>query len=296
MNWKAPMLVAALVAVAGCTLNRSEQQRESLLSKIGGNSGQIIEPKRCTLQVAILSRPLNDKGINAELWSVVDEQIIAPELRKGLQANGIRIGLITGELPGEVDELLNAPPPNKVEPSQFEFPNGDFAMIDLAARTPEVSLLLNRDGHAFGKPYKDASGRFRVTASHEGTHGVSLRFVPEIHHGPIQRSFGTTPYTGTYMPQEFVQKDSQQEESLRELATTLILQPGQVAVLGCLPEAKESLGAFMFTKAEPNSDRLLQQVLLVWATRQSLTQATSLEGGDLPTLTPVEPPSELTSP
>jgi hypothetical protein len=290
MNWKALTLVGAMMAVAGCTLNQSDLRRDTFLSKIGGG-GQIIEPKRCNLRVAILSRPLRDEAINGALWSVVDEQVIAPDLRHSLEVNGLRIGLITGELPHHVDTILNAPPPHKVQPSQFEFPNGDHAMIDMVDTTPEVSLLLNREGRAFGKPYKDASGWLRVTASHEGTNGISLRFVPEIHHGPIQRAFTPLPNAGAYSPQQFMQKDGQQEETLRELATTLSVQPGQVVVVGCIPEASRSLGAFMFTKPEPNSDRLLQHVLLIWASRESLSQAATGINAT-PHLTPVDPPKQ----
>ncbi|WP_406697844.1 hypothetical protein V5E97_03255 [Singulisphaera sp. Ch08] len=286
MNGKVLTLVVAITAVAGCSLNRTDLGRDTFLARIGGG-GQIIEPKRCNLRVAILSRPLREEAINGALWSVVDEQSIAPELRRALEVNGLRMGLITGELPHEVDSILNAKAPHKVEPSQFEFPDGDHAMIDMVDTTPEVSLLLNREGRAFGKPYQDASGWFRVTANHDGATGVALRFVPEIHHGPIQRAFTALPNAGSYSPQQFMQKDGQQEESLRELATTLTLQPGQIAVVGCLPEASRSLGSFMFTQPEANSDRLLQRVLLVWASREGVNQPVS---SSLPSLVPVDPP------
>jgi hypothetical protein len=288
MNWKSSALVVAMMAVAGCSFNRSDLGRDTFLARIGG-SGKIIEPKRCNLRVAILSRPLRDEAINGALWSVVDEQSIAPDLRRDLEVNGLRMGLITGELPHEVDSILNAKGPHKVEPSQFEFPDGDHAMIDMVDTTPEVSLLLNREGRAFGKPYTDASGWFRVTANHEGTSGVSLRFVPEIHHGPIQRAFTALPNASSYSPQQFMQKDGQQEESLRELATTLTLQPGQVAVIGCLPEASRSLGSFLFTQPEANSDRLLQRVLLVWASREGVNQPKTTS---TPSLLPVDPPKQ----
>lgn len=289
MNGKFLTLVVALLpAFAGCSFNRSDLGQDGFLARIG-NSGQLIQPKRCNLRVAILSRPIRDPALNEALWSVADEQSVAPDLRRSLEVNGLRMGLITGELPHEVDSILNATGQNKVEPSQFEFPDGDHAMIDMVDTTAEVSLLLNREGRAFGKPYKDASGWFRVTANHEGSAAVALRFVPEIHHGPIQRAFTAVPNAGSYTPQQFMQKDGQQEDSLRELSTTLTLQPGQVAVVGCLPEATQSLGSFLFTHAEANSDRLLQRVLLVWASREgsSTPQSATLPP---PSLVPVDPP------
>jgi hypothetical protein len=285
MNRKALALVLAMTAAAGCTLNRSDLRRETFLSRIGGG-GQIIEPKRCSLRVAILSRPLRDEAINDALWSVADEQAIKPEVQHALEVNGLRMGLITGGLPREVEAILAATGPNKIEPSQFEFPDGEHAMISLAEATPEVSLLLNHEGRASGKPYKDASGWFRLSANYEGATGVNLRFVPEIHHGPVQRSFAALQGNGSYAPKEFMQKDGQQEDSLRDLAASVVVQPGQVVVIGCKPESNRSLGSYLFTRTEANSDRLLQRVLLVWASRGGLGQS----AGGTPSLVSVEPP------
>ena len=39
------------------------------------------------------------------------------------------------------------------------------------------------------------------------------RAVPEIHHGPIQHSFGAIPNAGSYSPQQFMLKDGQQDGS-----------------------------------------------------------------------------------
>lgn len=292
MNRKPLMFVVAMTAVAGCTLNRSELRQTSLLSKIGGG-GQIIEPKRCALQVAILARPLRDAIVESTVWSVADEQLVASDLRRDLESNGLRVGLITGDVPAEVEALLKkTPTPGKGEPIQhINVPDGEPTLISLNEKLPQVSLLLNREGHASGRDYQDASGWFRVTPTHEGTSDVALRIVPEIHHGQLQRVFSQLPNAGANAPHQFMQKDGQQEDTLRELATTLKLKPGQVAVLGCHADASRSLGAFLFTETEANSDRLLQKVILIWATRT----AAITPGGTIslpPGVEPIEPPDK----
>jgi hypothetical protein len=273
-------MVLALLAVAGCTLNKSELRRDNPFQRIGGG-GQVIEPRRCALQVAILSRPLRDAALNESLWNAAEEQEIAQEVRHALEVNGLRIGLVVGPMPADVEAILNAPPPDKIEPSQVILPDGGHTLISLNEPTPLASLLLCRENRAYGKDYADASGKFRVTAQQVGPSGVSLRFVPEIHFGPIQHAFGAVPTAGAYAPQRFMIKDGQEEETLRDLAATLTLEPGQVAVVGCRAEKQRSLGTFLFTQPEINSDRLLQKVLLIWASRSS-------QG--LPTLEPVDPP------
>jgi hypothetical protein len=289
---KALAVFAAAAAVAGCTLNRAGVRRgESLLGQFGGNgNARVIEPKRCFLEVVILPRPLHDKVINERLWGSADEQVVTPEARRALEANGLRLGLLTGGLPAEVEAAIHAPPPDKIDPSQFDIPDGSNSLVSLAESTPSASLLINRDGRAFGKDYKDVSGWLRVTASHDGPTGVALRFVPELHHGQIQRRFDAVPnQTGTPSSMQFLVKDGQQEETLRELVAGLTLQPGQVAAVGCLPDRPGSLGAFLFTKPEANSDRLTQKVLLVWA-RRTQPGIPGSNPSPKPALEPVEPP------
>jgi hypothetical protein len=290
MKRKMPVLVAALLAVTGCTLNRSDVRQDNFLPRIGGN-GKVIEPKRCGLQVAILSRPLRDESIDGAVWRIADEQVIPAEIHRALEVNGVRVGVITGNLPAAVEAVLKAPAPHRVEPMQISVPDGDNTLISLSESASQVSLLLTRDGQPSGKDYQDASGWYRVTATQDGSLGVKLRLVPEIHHGPLQRAYSATPTAGTYSPQEFMRKDGQQEETLRELATTLTLQPGQVAVIGCHADANRSLGSFLFTQTEVNSDRLLQKVVLIWASRTNLGQPAN---GPVipPSLQPVEPPKE----
>ena len=292
----AQLAVAASIATAlaptGCTQNRAnnlKREGESFLSQIG-SGGQVIEPKRCLVSVTILPKPLNDKAVNAAVWSTADEQTVPAETRRVLEANGLRMGVLTGGLPAEVEAAVNAPPPDKVEPTEFNLPDGSPTLVTLAETTPTASLLLNREGRAFGKDYKEASGWLRVTATQDGPTGVALRFVPEIHHGPILRRFDAMPNnTGGFNAMPFAVKDGQQEDTLRDLAATLKLEPGQVAVIGCLPDRRGSLGSFLFTQAEANSDRLMQKVLLVRVSRSSPGIP-----GSRPTpssrLEPVEPP------
>jgi hypothetical protein len=287
----AALMLAMMAAFVGCSLNRPDMKREAWVTRLGGG-GQVIEPKRCALTLAILTRPMSDEALNSALWRVADEQAISPEARQALEGNGLRVGLISGELPTEVESVLKAPPPHKIDPMQVVMPSGEHTLVTLSEPTSQISLLLSRDGRAMGKDYKDASGFIRVTASHTGPKGVNIRLVPEIHHGPIQRNFGAVPTGAGLATHQFIQKDGQQEETLRELAATLVLEPGQVAVVGAQPDRPRSLGAFLFTQAEVNSDRMLQKVLLIWASRTNLGIPTG-EGKTVPPhLEPIDPPAE----
>jgi hypothetical protein len=286
MNPKTVALAMATMAVVGCTPTRLGLRRDdhTVLPALGqGTSakGQLIAPKRCDLRVAVLSRPLNDDAINKTLWSVADEQVLTAQVRQTLESNGLRVGLVSGTLPPEVDAILHAPPPHKVEPSLVNIPSGDSTLFCACPGAPKVSLIVNRDGHPIGKDFTDAKGLIRVTASYDGSSGVALRFVPEIHHGPIQHRWTPDASTNPFSVPELMVKDGQQEDSLRELAATVSLQPGQLVVVGCEPDRSSSLGHFLLTEAEANSDRMFQKVLLIWAsqgsTEASASPATSPE-------------------
>ena len=70
--------------------HRDQLRPEALFGRIGRQSGQIIEPRKCMLRVAIVNRPVRDPAINEVVWKVADEQAIAPEARRALEVNGLR--------------------------------------------------------------------------------------------------------------------------------------------------------------------------------------------------------------
>jgi hypothetical protein len=255
-----------LVWVAGCNPHKDQLRPDGLFGRIGNKSGEVIEAKKCVLQVAILSRPFRDPILNEVAWKSADEQAVPPEARLALQANGLRIGRITGDLPPELETVLHAPPPNKIEPAVIQNDEDQPANINVCDTIDQVSLLLNLDRHVFGKDFKTASGYFHVTPRHHEGNSVSLRITPEIHHGPIQQTFQplqTTPYS----PQDFKLANGQQVETLRDLTTSLVLEADQVAVIGCIPEQERSLGSFLFTLSDPKSDERRQRLVLIWAAR-----------------------------
>jgi hypothetical protein len=260
--------VAGLLIVGGCALDKNGSGPGNIITRIGGHSGQLIEPKRCLLKVAIVSRPFGDPAINDVVWRVADEQVIPPAERRAWEVNGLRVGRIIGELPLELEAILKETAPQKrVNPTNFFVDNGEPTMVIVSSTVDQASLLLNRENRIFGKDFRDASGLFRVIPQQEGANDVSLRLIPEIHHGPTQRNFQALPTASPVGPQEFMIKSGQQEETIRDLATTLVLSPGQIAVIGYRPEFKRSLGSFMLTQSVAHSDQQLEKLVMIWASR-----------------------------
>jgi hypothetical protein len=260
--------MAGLLIIGGCALDKNGNGPGTVITRVGGHSNAVIEPKRCLLKVAIVPRPFGDPTINDVVWRVADEQIIPPAERRAWEVNGLRVGRISGDVPLELEAILKETAPKKrVNPTTFFVDNGEPTLVTVGATVERASVLLNRDNGIVGHDFKDASGFFRVTPQQEGASDVSLRLVPEIHHGPVQRMFQALPTASPVGPQEFMINNGQQEETIRELATSLVLAPGQIAVIGVRPEFKRSLGSFLLTESEAHSDQRVEKLIMIWASR-----------------------------
>jgi hypothetical protein len=239
-----------------------------------GVSAKLIAPKRCRLSIATLSRPIKEPALNGLLWSVTDEGIVPLDLRRVLEANGLRIGLVRGSLPAAVEAVMNpAPPQPRTEVVEIDQPDGEPTSIELSAVDGPTSILISREGRAVGKEYDDAKGSIRVVASRDDSGGVRIKVVPEIRHGPMRDAYEAAPTVGVYQPKEFLRKRGQAEESFRDLTVTVPLKEGEILAIGGSSDKAVGLGGFLFTKVDPNSDRVDQRVILLWAKPAANTPA-----------------------
>lgn len=283
-------ILASSMALVGCSLtgpNGLKPKEETSTPVVGGH--EALGVKRVVLRMMIASRPQGDPGLNEALWSVADEQALDPESRRVLQANGLRFGRVTGELPKEVQDILSAPPPLKIDAQTIILPEGIATLLDPGTeKTSSLSLMLGQKDKVVGKVYESAQGYLRVTGTFEGETGISLRVTPELHHGPVQKGWGVVPGATSMTPSQIIARSGQKEDSFRDLASTLNLQPGQVAVLGGRHDKRGSLGDFLFSGTEPDSDRPIERVIFLWAGRSDGSPAAPGEI-PLPGLVPIDP-------
>ena len=272
----APASALALLTLAGCNPVRTEFRRKAEeinatvfnVNSSGPRAGQRVAPKYCLLGTAIISRPVGDRVVDSSLWDVADEQVIKPELRQAFEANGLRVGIITGDLPSDVLETFQAKGSRQeTRWVQFALPDGETTPIIIGEPVESVTLFLNHGGKVDGRDYHNALGRLLVTPRQSGLRDVETRVVPQIQHGEKRRTIGAVENAGDFVPREFAIKDAQQEEILRELGASLDVKPGQTLVVGCRSEQPRSLGTFLFLQPEAKSDRMLQSVLLIQPSR-----------------------------
>ena len=114
-----------LATLVGCSLIQPQGSKESAREP-GGRKGttgdQVIAPRRCALKVAILARPLHDPALNEAVWGGADEQAVPADVRRALEANGLRAAVATGDLPAAVRAVLDAPAPRGSSPRSSSCP------------------------------------------------------------------------------------------------------------------------------------------------------------------------------
>jgi len=291
------LLISSLVPVVGCSLTGSESSNPAALfgplSGLGSDLDaqdldRLVAPERNTLKVAIATRPIDDPLIDEELWSIADEQVVDSDLRRDLEANGLRIGLIEGDLPPDLEAMLDseAPYDKRIDPVYISRGDGESALIRVGSGEPpeRATIFVSRDGSTSGEDYEAPSGVFDVRAE-QSEDRVELKIVPEVHHGPVRRQYAAAEDLGPFEPEQFVFKDGQKEKSFRELAARVKLRPSQALVIGCWPDRRGSLGDFLLTEVDPDTEEPLQSVILIWATAS--------RPNAIPGVAPVTPPQHL---
>ena len=202
----------ALLGLAGCNQARSDlrQKADQVTATVfnvnssDARAGERIEPKFCKLDSAIIARPAGDHLVESSLWAVADEQAIGAEVRQAFEVNGLRIGIVTGDLPADVTESFHSKPPQvETQWVHIALPDGEHTPIVLGEPIEAATLFLNRGGKIDGRDYHDALGRLIVTPKQAGPHDVEVRLVPQLQHGAKRRTIGALEGTGSFAPQEF---------------------------------------------------------------------------------------------
>ncbi len=258
------LALCTLIAVLGCSPIRPEKDRSPL-------SAARMSPDSVTLDVFFVRRPFGDPVTNEELWRDVDEQQISIETRRRLAANGFRAGVISGQMPMCLSQLLelnkNAASisgPQMTELSEIgseEGPMWSHQQLRAGKRSeivtseiyPELPVLLSGPDGVSGETYKLAQGLVAVRAVPEKDGRVLLEAVPELHHGEVQRNIsGSQGALRIEMARPRLAFD--------DIAVSTRLSPGDMIVLSCLPNRLGSLGHNFLTTDSSGS---LEQKLLV---------------------------------
>jgi hypothetical protein len=221
-------------------------------------------PDSVTLEIFHARIPL-DKEMAAEgMWQRIDEQRFTADLRRQLVANGLRAGIVGTAPPKELSDLLalqsDAPKTSAVRviSDQSAAPRvtrqvkqlnrRDEMSIQASEVQSEAQVLLSDNGAMGGKTFQQVQGVYTLQAEAVLGQRVKLRLTPELHHGELRnRRVGSDQGI-------FLSTVSREREVFDQLALEAELAPGELLILGCIPDAKASLGGVFHTASAGGQD------------------------------------------
>jgi hypothetical protein len=257
------LFLAALLAAAGCV---SAPTIDTLLTErmpktAGAAGGVAIRPVAQTLplEVFFLRCEENHAG-HEELWARVDEQLVDETVRRRLAANGLRAGILLGQLPEPILAALEPPvsagdggPPPPVNAADANppvvrrvlrlLPGRESELVALKS-IPDLVVLEQEEDGLRGANYADAVPHFTLKAWPAADGRVRVDLVPVIRHGPMERSF--VGEDGA-----FKIETSQRKRVLDRLRCEVTVPADGLLIVGPAGEQGASVGDALFRPRSP---------------------------------------------
>ena len=266
------LVCLAILSAPGCV--QVEPVAKSLLAKPALPAGSVV------LDIFFVRAAMDDPLANDTLWQEIDEQHFSAKRRRRLQQNGFRVGVVGGQIPIPLSELLelsgkpaatadlggearaaNLASDPRVMRRHLQIRAGVRGEIIASGLHDELPVLLRSDsGGIGGQTYRKAQAVLAVRAFPEPDGRVRLDMTPEVHYGEVCQRI--VPGQGTFRLDA-----GRRRRVFDELGLEATLLPGQMLVLAALPERPGSLGHHFFTESQFGP---LEQKLLV--VRLSQTQ------------------------
>ncbi len=267
LRFRIGLILALALPAAGCTaFTRPLVEGRSPLRRAR------MSPDACALEIFFVRFPLGDVEANDLLWREIDEQHFSTETRRQLARHGFRVGLVAGQIPVTLSQLLNieddAAPAGtasqvdleelesgpKVVRRHLQLRPGGHSEIVASGIYDELTVLLCEPGGVCGRSYAKAQGMFTVRAVPQCDGRVTVDLVPELQYGePGKRWIGA---------QGMWRLDTGRDKRVFEnLTLAANLAAGEILVMTSLPQRLGSLGHYFFT--DDKSGQPEQKLLLV---------------------------------
>ena len=246
-RWLLPIL-ASLLAATGCRLLGSAAVVHNPFHDEPVTVGSREAPARRTipLEVIFVRCSAEDRQLREAIWEYVDEQVFADERRRAFNANGLRVGVVTGQLPAEFANRLATSPMDEpmgdvtgIDPSRsrrlLQLLPGRRSELVTATRLSSLVLLEQCAGEVCGGTFHDATPLLALEATPAADGRVRLEAVPEIKHGPVEKSWAGEDGM-------FRLEAGQRRHRMDHLAVDVTLPTGGLLLVGCAGDPATTVG------------------------------------------------------
>ncbi|HVK18271.1 MAG TPA: hypothetical protein VM533_15120 [Fimbriiglobus sp.] len=256
--WKASgLMVLVCAAATGCLFRGSDARSAGWYDRVRSMTGSGL-----AVRTVLIERPAGDPYLSRDLWASAGKPL-SHEQSALLARNGLRVGVLTGMVPGEFEQLVTSeqaavnPMHRTMQPSKPKVVpvNGPLercsyrAFHDLAADPTPSELFTAECG-------------LSVTVRPGEGDRVTLVCEPQVQHGDKQAWLKPSA-DGT----EFTRRDAKPLEAFPTLSFEVTLGPQDYLLVGPADEPADTLGQAFFYSVTENRAR--QRVLVIRALRGS---------------------------
>jgi hypothetical protein len=238
------------------------------------------------IETALLEVAPGDRFLNGELWTLADDQVLAPDQKVLLEANGLRVGQLGGVMPAELQTLLTARR-TWGNPQRIQQHAGQPVRVVLGPVQARCCFQVHREERDAPVNLEQAECVLVLVPSLAADGRTRLQLTPEIRHGPA----ALMPYPTADRSRWMVQKQ-QPTESYPDLGCEVSLAAGEYLIVGGRIDRPETLGYQAFVRGEEATPR--QRLLLIRTARPA--SGSVADGNTAPTGTEADPAFERSPP
>jgi hypothetical protein len=137
------------------------------------------------MDVALVERPVGDRYLNQDLWTVADEQVIALDRKAVLADNGLQVGQLGGIPPAGLQALLTSER-TCINPRRIALRSGHSYELLLGPPHAQLRFETEKDGETREIVCEQAQCVLIVTPTLSTDGRTLLRCTPEVRHGQIK--------------------------------------------------------------------------------------------------------------
>ena len=264
------LLLSSALSIAGCAW---------ITPQTNNSTAKILQPTQmapgsAVIDVFSIRLPPGEPDLSKRVWEEVDEQHFPIEVRRNLEKNGFRAGILAGQIPpalsrlldlkgkpsaaGEVQQvnIADLATPARVSSQHMQTRAGQRYEIAASGLIEKMPILVSEAGEIRGLTYEQAQGIFALNVAPQPDGQVQLELVPEIHHGQNRQH-----WVGDQSI--FRLETGRSKRAFEELKLTAVMGPGAMLLLGSQPNRQGSLGYYFFLESNGRDDRLDEKLILV---------------------------------
>ena len=223
-----------------------------------------MKPDSIALEIAVAFVDLSKAKQLTQLWGAIDEQGIPIDRRRVLDANGIRCGIATTQMPAVFAELVDS---NEEDDQQTLVAHqliqngfGEAHPIEVSATVPRLHWsVLASDQQTRTGTCDNATCYFELRTYPMGNGTTEIELCPKIRHGAPRPKLSSENNAFTLRP-------LLDEVSLAEVAFGCRLKPGDTLIVG--PTNPSSGLGKNFLVGESNGSHVIRLVLVRLARTQ----------------------------